>query len=1019
MLESFEASLVRIYTADGHVVGAGFLVGERHILTCAHVIVQALGLADDTLDSTSSTVSLDFPHVAPHTMLTAEVIHFAPAEQVWEHTYRAFGFPAEQDDGVWSHGLLLGRQGTDWIQLEDDKIPGFGVIVGFSGAPVWDKQLKGVVGMIVASIQPATAKVAFAIPTDVLIAAWPQLASLMRPLVPRNPYKGLNAFTEHDTRDFFGRETLIEKLATAVETVLAQEQKGGPPERLLAVLGPSGSGKSSVVMAGLLPCLKANGVLNSEEWMYIDRVFPGAHPLEVLAVSLAKQLSARGAVSIHDELKLASVRTMHLLASELVASSQQRTVLIVDQFEEAFTLTTDEAERQRFFELLTTAVTEPRGPLFVILTLRADFYDRPMHYPELYRLIDAHHVSVLPLERDELRSVIEQPANLTEVQLTFEKGLAEELLFATQGQSGALPLLEFTLDQLVQRRNGHQLTLQAYQQMGGVKGALSQHAEETYQGLPSNEHRQMARDVFLRLVEPGTTEQDVARRRAARSEFERADPVQRQRLQDTLEAFISARLLTTNRSGDKITIEVSHEALIREWPRLTEWLREARDDIYLQQTISKDADEWERRNKPRDRLYRGSQLKEAQAWANRSTPSDNERTFLDASAVQRVLYVMSVTVIILLLLSTAGVSVWFLSRPDPTHVTNLQDDGSGSLRWAIDDAPPKSTISFDASLRGNITLSSADLNIAKDLTIRGPGAGMISINSDKSGYFVNVLRRVTVTISDLTFIGSKTSNSTVGGVIVNEGTLTLSNSTISGNLTHRKDLFTPGGIFNAGMLTLSNSTVSNNTANDPNSAGGGIFIQSVVNATRASIAHVDLTFSTIFGNSASSGGDIAIEDTATSINGNSISITQRSQVKIRNSIVAGNPAHPGSDIVGMLTSYGYNLFQGNSDATFNPTTSRQHGTDKTLSVNDLSNLFAAPVGLRNNGGSTQTYALFPSTSNPAIDKVPLADCHITVPFTDNSGAPILQNTIITDQRGMKRPDDGNEQYCDIGAYESP
>jgi hypothetical protein len=135
---------------------------------------------------------------------------------------------------------------------------------------------------------------------------------------------------------------------------------------------------------------------------------------------------------------------------------------------------------------------------------------------------------------------------LREVQLTFESGLVDELLSDMQGQSGALPLLEFTLDQLFQRRNGHQLTLQAYHEMGGVKGALSKHAEETYQALPSDAHRQAARDIFLRLIEPGMTEQDTTRRRADRSEFERADPIQAQQMRETLEAFIRARLLTTN-----------------------------------------------------------------------------------------------------------------------------------------------------------------------------------------------------------------------------------------------------------------------------------------------------------------------------------------------------------------------------------------------------------------------------------------------------------------------------------------
>ena len=333
MPESIDPSLVRIHTKAGGVAGAGFLVGERHILTCAHVIAKALGLAYDAPDQPSSTVSLDFPQLASHTLLSAKVIfwdpvredgqgdiaglelldeppvraeavRFAPADQVWEHSFRALGFPSGYDNGVFATGRLLGRL-TNWIQIEDVKVPGFAVIAGFSGAPVWDEQLQGVVGMIVAASQQATAKVAFVIPSDVLKAAWPPIR--VPPPVPRNPYKGLHAFTEHDARDFFGRDTLINELTTAVETALTRESKDGQQARLLTVvLGPSGSGKSSVVMAGLLPCLRDGRVLNSKEWVYLDPVFPGAHPLEALAVSLAKQLPARDPVSLQENLASAS-----------------------------------------------------------------------------------------------------------------------------------------------------------------------------------------------------------------------------------------------------------------------------------------------------------------------------------------------------------------------------------------------------------------------------------------------------------------------------------------------------------------------------------------------------------------------------------------------------------------------------------------------------------------------------------------------------------------------------------------
>jgi hypothetical protein len=701
------------------------------------------------------------------------------------------------------------------------------------------------------------------------------------------------------------------------------------------------------------------------------------------------------------------------------------------------------------------------------------------------------------------------------------------------------------------------LTLSAYHEFGGVKGALTRKAEETYAALPSDEHRKLARALFVRLIDPGVTEQDTTRRRAALSEFSLPEASQTRLLQEVADVCIAARLLTTNEIVGTKTIEVSHEALIRAWPRLAGWLREAREDILLQQTISKDAVEWEQRNKPGDRLYRGSQLKEAQAWARRNTPSGNETAFLHASATSRVRFLVSVIAVLLIVVSSMGGASWILTHqppkaPDPTRVSNTQDNNNpGSLRYAVDEAPPGSTIRFDASLRGTITLSSGDLDIARNLTILGPGADILSIRGGKSGHIIHVLSGTTVTISDLTFKDSDTldgfivnegtltlsnstisgntgggiynqngkltlsdsvvsgntayrlegggitssggtlmlsdstvsgntqtgsggggiynfggtlilSNSTVssnmatgsssalssgntvisgngGGIANSDGTLILSNSTVSGNTaTGSGSAFSSahtvisgdgGGIFNEGIfstLILSNSTVSNNTVVVANrnisghsvisGDGGGIFILSEVESDSAPNAHVDLTYSTLYGNTAHGGGDIAIEDFAYSQG-----VFQPSkhgiQVKIRKSIVAGDPAHPGPDIVGMLTSYGYNLFQDNSGATFDPATSLQHGTDKTLSVNDLK---IDPV-LRDNGGSTKphtlTHALLPGS--PAIDQIPLDACliKVTIPLSPLEGPrPPIIITISTDQRGMQRPDK-NESSCDIGAYE--
>jgi Novel STAND NTPase 1 len=232
----------------------------------------------------------------------------------------------------------------------------------------------------------------------------------------------------------------------------------------------------------------------------------------------------------------------------------------------------------------------------------------------------------------ELRAIIERPAILPDVQVIFEDNLVGDLLFEAQGQIGALPLLEFTLDQLFRLREDHRLTRKAYQQIGGVKGALAKHAESAYGSLPSEQHRRLARALFLRLIDPGITEQDTTRRRAAFSELSLPDPLQTALLREVADAFVAARLLTTNESAGITTIEVSHEALIREWAHLAGWLRENREDILAQQAISADATEWVRRDRPEDRLYRGTQLIEAQFWAERNMPNTDEADFLKASA---------------------------------------------------------------------------------------------------------------------------------------------------------------------------------------------------------------------------------------------------------------------------------------------------------------------------------------------------------------------------------------------------
>ena len=711
---------------------------------------------------------------------------------------------------------------------------------------------------------------------DTAVAAPTTIESAEPLLEPRNPYKGLKAFQCSDREDFIGSDVLIENLAESLRASLIIDEQHVQSARLLAVVGPSGSGKSSAVMAGLLPRLQAGGLPGSQHWLYLDPMIPGVHPLETLALTFARHLPDRSFKTVRDDLDDESARGLHLLANYLSKSPEMRVVLFIDQFEEVFTQTTSEEERQHFLDLLVTAVSEPQGPTMLILTLRADFYDRPMLYPELFQLIEAHHSFVLPMDLKQLREVIEKPARLPDVQLTFEGDLESDLLFEVHEQVGALPLLQFTLEQLFQRRSGHQLTLQAYQEIGGLKGAVANQAETTYAALPSEEHRKLARALFLRLIDPGVTEQDTTRRRITRSELVLTNPKETVIMEEVTRAFIAARLLTTDTVVGVATVEVSHEAVIREWTRLANWLDEAREDVHHQQTVSEDAEEWERLGKPRDRLYRGTQLKDAKMWARRNTPSADEAAFLRTSTLHQTrsrFRIVVLCLLIVLLVIPAGVlirQVFF--PPNPTTVTTLADSGQGSLRQAIDAAKTGGIVTFDAKLKGVIKLVS-NINIGKDVIIRGPGARNLSIMSDSKFNVVYVQPWASVSISDLAFNGTNQIKQGYG-IIINEGTLTLTNSIISGNTAYsgsggisnygssnpnggggtlklihciisdnKADHAFGGGISNYfGTVTISNSTISGNTA----AAGAGIFNYG---------GALTLGNSTVFSNTTDNNGD--------------------------------------------------------------------------------------------------------------------------------------------------------------------
>ncbi len=394
------------------------------------------------------------------------------------------------------------------------------------------------------------------------------------------PFKGLASFDVGDAEYFFGRERLVAGLIARLV--------GAP---LLAVVGPSGSGKSSVVRAGLLPAL-ASGVLpGSDEWQQV-LIRPGEHPLAELD---------RAGAGIGDD---------------------SRVVLAVDQFEESFTACRDERERDAFMASLVHAARDTRGRVAVVLAIRADYYERCAVYPELSSLLAANHVLVTSMRRDELRQAVERPA--LRVGLRVDPELTDALVEDVEGEPGALPLLSTALLELWQQRDGRRLRHAAYERTGGVRGAVARLAEAAFGQLDPGQQA-VARNVLVRLAVEGPGG-SVERRRVPLAELdaERDDDVAR-----VLELLADRRLLTVSAGS----VEVAHEALLREWPRLRGWIEEDRDGLRIHRSVTTAAEEWNRLGHDDGALLRGSRLAEAVEWRTTHEPAMNalEREYLAAS----------------------------------------------------------------------------------------------------------------------------------------------------------------------------------------------------------------------------------------------------------------------------------------------------------------------------------------------------------------------------------------------------
>jgi DNA-binding SARP family transcriptional activator/WD40 repeat protein len=463
------------------------------------------------------------------------------------------------------------------------------------------------------------------------------------------PYKGLARFEPDDAPYFFGREQLV---SDAVAHLVGA--------RFLALVGASGSGKSSLLRAGVLHALGSGAIPGSERWR-VTVMRPGDRPTDALRRAL-----------------------------DGASPAGPRSILAIDQFEEVFTACRGEAERVRFLDAITALAFEPEGGATVVLAMRADLYGRCASHRPLASLLASHQILVGPMDGSELRRAIERPAE--RAGLEVERELTDALLRDTVGRPGALPLLSTALLELWTRRRDGTLTLDAYRASGGVQGAVARIAEDAFARL-DDAGRTAARRILLRLAEIDEGGA-VVRRRVPLSEFDLDGDAG---AEAALDALADARLISVAEG----TAEVAHEALLREWPRLRSWLDEDAEGRRLHVHLTTSSHAWDEGGRDPADLYRGARLAAALEWArgDDAAPNALERRFLDASRAlaegestrvrrtNRRLRTLLVGVALLLAVSLLVGNVALRQRDVATDALAAADAGRLASRSRVEEDP--------------------------------------------------------------------------------------------------------------------------------------------------------------------------------------------------------------------------------------------------------------------------------------------------------------------------------------------
>ncbi|MEV0635501.1 serine protease [Streptomyces sp. NPDC050619] len=603
--------IARFWSADGQVAGCGFLIAERTLCTCAHVVADALGTGEADPVPPTAPVAVDFPLLTPPSSrlratvtqwrpvtgdgggdialltLNAAVpgtapVRFAGGTAVWDHPFRVLGFPSRTEDhGVWAHGRLRAPVGKGWTSMESH---GTAVEQGFSGAPVWDTEQGGVVGMTVAADVGTGATTAYLIPAALLLGLDPSLRVC--------PFRGLEPFREQDAAVFYARRADSERITAALRD-----------HPFVPVAGASGVGKSSLVRAGVLPLLRSAGHTVTD---FVGQ--PDTDPVRTLAEALGDQFPPVRHLARHlgGDPDAATLLGARILEHAGTAGH----VILLDQFEE--TVGARPADARALLDVLLpmARAVHPAGRrLCVLATLRSASLEELVTGGRAEALSGTVQM-IAPMTSGQLDEVVRRPIDAIPG-VEFEPGLAELVVAEAGGEPGALPLVEFALAELWERQEHSRLTHAAYREIGGVEGALARYADHQLAQVckaPGGPEPAVARRLFECLVRPVKGREYA---RAARG-FDQLSP----ELRTTAQALANTRLLVIARdSSGKETVALAHEALVRQWPTLRDWLDASRAFLTWHEKLRGRLREWEEADQHPDLLLRGRELSAARTSA--------------------------------------------------------------------------------------------------------------------------------------------------------------------------------------------------------------------------------------------------------------------------------------------------------------------------------------------------------------------------------------------------------------------